>query len=44
MVSPELYEICVPMSDVITENVFVSPLVSLPPIFNEKYVKQLIFI
>jgi hypothetical protein len=43
-VSPALYEICVPMSDVTTGNVSVSPLVSLPSIFNEKYVKQLILI
>jgi hypothetical protein len=32
------------MSDGITENFFVAPLVSLPSIFNEKYVKQLILI
>jgi hypothetical protein len=44
MVSPELYVICVPMSDGITEHFFVATQVSLPSIFNEKYVKQIILI
>jgi hypothetical protein len=44
MVSPHLHEICVPMSDGITQNFVVTHLVSLPSIFNEKYVKQLILI